>query len=95
MWETSENEFSDSECPLLKKGNKGSLENCKAFCLETPGCTAVNYDNSSTHCVLRGCDLPVASPAENVYKTFDGYWLSSTSTGDDKQVQNILRTNQF
>ena len=63
--------------------------------LETPGCTAVNYDNSSTHCVLRGCDLPVAPPAENVYKTFDGYWLSSTSTGDYKQVQNILRTNQF
>ena len=73
-WKTSKNDFSDSECPNLNHGDKGSLQNCKAFCLEEPGCNAFNYDSSSTHCVLRGCELPVVPPTKDVSGTYDGYW---------------------
>jgi len=79
-WETSKNEFSDSDCPNLNQGEKGSLENCKAFCLEEPDCTAFNYDNSSTYCTLRGCKLPVDPPTVDASATFDGYWHSSTGS---------------
>ena len=83
-WETSKNEFSNSECPNLKgskqKHLKGSLKNCKAFCLEEPGCTAVNYEDNSTDCILRGCKLPVVPPANNNFPTYDGYWLVSTGS---------------
>ena len=82
VWKTSKNEFSDSECSNLGfVQNAGSLENCKALCLEMSTCTAFNYENSSTYCVLRGCTLPIVPPAQNVYQTFDGYWKSSASTG--------------
>jgi len=77
-WKTSKNEFSDSECPNLNHGDKGSLQNCKAFCLEEPGCNAFNYDSTSTHCVLRGCELPVVPPTTDVSGTFDGYWTEAT-----------------
>ena len=77
-WQTSENEFSDSECPNLKRmRNVGSLENCKVFCLGDPACTAFNY-NSDGDCVLRGCTLPVVPPATSYYP-HHGYWLHSTT----------------
>merc|ERR1712025_1239816 len=56
-WETSRNDFSDSECPNLGfVQNAGSLENCTALCLEKSGCTAFNYERVSTSCVMRRCD---------------------------------------
>ena len=85
-WSTSKNEFSN-KCRNLGQGRKGSLENCKAFCLEKPGCTAFNYENRTTHCVLRGCKLPVVPPAKDRYPTFDGYWQDGSwqaSTGPCK-----------
>jgi len=90
-WKTSKNDFSDSECPNLNHGDKGSLQNCKAFCLEEPGCNAFNYDSSSTHCVLRGCELPVVPPTKDVSGAYDGYWtevtvvLSSTAGAAEHQ----------
>ena len=81
VWKTSKKEFSDSECSNLGWKHAGSLENCKALCLEMSTCSAFNYENSSTNCVLRGCTLPIVPPAQNVHKTFDGYWKSSASTG--------------
>ena len=83
-WETSKNEFSDSECPLLKSKIKGSLQICKAFCLEETGCTAFNWNRGKRRCILRGCKLPVVPPATNVFSGFVGYWISSTSTGNYK-----------
>ena len=76
QWAMSKNEFSDSECSKLNPGISGSVENCKAFCLEQkdPRCTAFNYDSSSKNCVLLGCKLPVVPPAKNVAPTYDGYW---------------------
>ena len=78
-WETSKNEFSDSECPNLKSGRKGGLQSCKTFCLEEPRCTAFNYNSKTTSCVLRGCSLPVVPPKANGVKTYDGYWYPSTA----------------
>ena len=79
-WETSKNEFSDGECSNLGfVPNVGSLENCKKLCLKKSDCTAFNYANSSTSCVLRGCKLPIVSPVQDRYPTFDGYWQSSCS----------------
>ena len=74
------NEFSDSECRHMRRGNKGSLENCKASCLEEPGCTAFNYWSSTTDCVLRACNLPVVPPSQNVFPHY-GYWLLPSTTG--------------
>ena len=85
-WETSENEFSDSECPNLKEANKDSLENCKAFCLAERGCTAINYDSKSTDCVLRGCNLPVVPPTNNRLASYDSYWLGTN-------IQQISHNN--
>ena len=80
MWETSENDFSDSECPNMGIfQNKGSLQACKELCLEMHGCTAFNYNSQTTTCVMRGCSLPVVPPANDNHDNFDGYWLSSTS----------------
>ena len=79
-WATSQNEFSDSECPNLGKHWKDSLQDCKAVCLEDTICTAVNYDDSSTACILRGCTLPVLPPANNKFPSFDGYWLVSSGS---------------
>ena len=82
VWKTSKNEFSDSECQNLGfVPNAGSFQGCIALCQEKSRCTAFNYENSSTSCVLRGCPLPIVPPAQNYYLTFDGYWKSSASTG--------------
>ena len=103
-WKTSKNEFSDSECANLKLvQNAGSLENCKDLCLdwrslgwtglEKSSCTAFNYADSSTSCVLRGCKMmPIIPPAQNRYPTFDGYWKSSASTGNfiESRSKNYL-----
>ena len=75
LWETSKNEFSDSECPNLKEGIKSSLENCQESCLNEANCTAINFDQSSGDCTLRGCSLPVVPPAQNDFPTYDGHWL--------------------
>ena len=84
-WKTSKNEFSDSECQNLGfVPNAGSFQGCIALCQEKSRCTAFNYENSSTSCVLRGCNLPIVPPTENVWPTFDGYWKSSASTGSYK-----------
>ena len=87
-WKTSKNEFSDSECQNVTHAqNAGSLENCKDLCLDFShhlrySCTAFNYADSSTSCVLRRCGMmPIIPPAQNRYPTFDGYWKSSASTG--------------
>ena len=73
-WESSKNDFY-FECKWLWRGNKGSLENCKTFCLEVEGCTAFNYHSGSTNCELLGCDTPVVPPASDNFNGYDGYWL--------------------
>ena len=75
-WSTSKNAFSDKECPNLKNRRKGSLENCKAFCLETPRCTAFNYRRATNHCVLRGCTLPVVPPVYP-HGDYNAYWRAN------------------
>ena len=102
MWETSENDFSDSECPNLGIfQDTGSLQACKDLCLEDAedadgsgsGCTAFNYNSNTKTCIMRGCSLPVVPPANDNNNHFDGYWPSSTSRGSCKQEQDMLHSN--
>ena len=83
-WKTSKNDFTDDDCTNLKiiekgvsmKGfNKGSLQNCKQFCLETKSCNAINYDKGSTACVVRRCTDPIVPPVKDNYPAFESYWL--------------------
>jgi len=73
-WESSNNEFSDCECPYLKHGVKGSLEHCKGSCLEEPACTAFNHQTTSGDCVLRSCDIPIEVPIKK-RSTHRSYWM--------------------
>ena len=86
-WKTSKNEFSDDECPNVGAVHK-SLQNCKDICLETPSCTAFNYNKITTSCVMRGCSLagglPVVPPANN--NNYDGFWLPTGSIRLDTYV---------
>ena len=53
-WETSKNEFSNSECPNMGIVKAKTSLHCTFYCRATIGCTAFNYetkfnnDNSST-----------------------------------------------
>ena len=73
-WKTSENEYTDSECPFLGNVVTGSLENCKNLCLETQNCNAFNYESSSTGCVTRKCSSPAPPPAQDSHPA-QGFWL--------------------
>ena len=61
-------------CPFLGSVVK-SLQDCKDLCVETPSCTALNYDKTTTTCVMRGCSLPVVPPVDDV-DDYEGFWLS-------------------
>ena len=76
-WETSENEFSDSECPNLGAPTVNDLQGCKDACLERTNCTAFNYNAVTTTCILRGCKIPVKGPSSDNDGDYDGFWLSS------------------
>jgi len=75
-WSSSQNDFSDSECPNLGVMSN-DLQGCKDACLRRTNCTAVNYNAVTTTCVLRGCKIPVKGPSSNNHDDFDGFWLSS------------------
>ena len=88
VWKKSKNDLTDSDCTNLKsnargvkgmKGlKKGSLQNCKNFCLETQRCNAINYDKGSTACVVRHCTDPDVLPVKDNYPAYDSYWLADT-----------------
>ena len=87
-WATSENDFSNSECPKLKADSKASLKSCKVFCLEERRCTAISYDNSTRVCELRDCrPFPIASPREPLDEK-SSYWM--VSTGRSKQGRHTV-----
>jgi len=75
-WSSSQNDFSDSECPNLGVMSN-DLQGCKDACLRRTNCTAFNYNAVTTTCVLRGCKIPVKGPSSNNHDDFDGFWLSS------------------
>ena len=82
VWKTSKNDFSDGDCPNLKRGGrrKDSLQNCKNFCLETQSCNAINYNSGSKDCVVRRCTHPVVPPVKDRYPAYNAYWLADTGS---------------
>jgi len=86
-WESSNNQFSDGECPYLKHGVKGSLGHCKGSCLEEPACTAFNHQSSSGDCVLRTCDIPIEAPSKK-RSTHRSYWMPTTEAENTNTSNN-------
>ena len=83
-WVSSQNEFSDYECPNIGRPNVIDLQGCKDACLERQDCTAFNYNPAETDgCILRGCNFPVRAPTSDDWDDYDGFWLSSS--GDFQQ----------
>ena len=95
LWHTSKNVIGD-DCPNLRIGGGSNIatstvEYCKVLCLEHPRCTAFNFDGNAKNCVLRACSLPVVPPTSDAFPTYDGYWLSSGTTGLCPFCQSIFR----
>ena len=55
--------------------HSGGLRKCKDLCLETPGCSAFNYNDLTTSCALRRCSRPIIPPAKDLDPHYNGYWL--------------------
>ena len=70
--------WSNSQCPLIKRYSKKSFSECTSLCVNTDGCTVINFSDSQeiNGCVLRGCSEPVPLPDLD-YPSHQGYALSS------------------
>ena len=88
-WSSSQNDFSDSECPNLGAPPVNDLQGCKDACLERTNCSAFNYKAVTTTCILRGCQIPVKGPSSDNHGNYDGYWLSFPG----RYQQDHLRMN--
>ena len=99
LWHTSKNVIGD-DCPNLRIGGGSNIatstvEHCKVLCLEHPRCTAFNFDGNAKNCVLRACSLPVVPPTSDAFPTYDGYWLSSGTTGLGHFVNQYSEVQRF
>ena len=63
-------------CPFLKKATNMGLDECKTFCENTSGCTAINFNSGQRKCVLRECAIPVPPPAWNYGRGYKGYYTT-------------------
>ena len=68
--------WTDSQCRRLKERKVG-LAQCKGACLNTEGCTAINFHKPKGKCIMRSCDMPVPKPVGNKESKFVGYHLSN------------------
>ena len=50
-----------------------NIEKCKSACLDTPGCTALNYRHGSV-CNLKDCSATVPVPTSS-WNGYEGYYL--------------------
>ena len=50
-----------------------NIEKCKSACLETPGCTALNYKHEHV-CILKDCSSTVPVPTSS-WSGYEGYHL--------------------
>ena len=84
-WVSSQNEFSDYECPNIGRPNVVDLQGCKDACLEMQDCTAFNYNAAETEgCILRGCNFPVTAPASD---DWDSGFLPQVTINNDHTSQ--------
>ena len=66
--------WGDEECPHLKN-HKTGLEECKAKCVKTEGCNAINFNSDSTDCVLRKCETTPPPKPKSENAGYKGYFL--------------------
>ena len=82
-WQTSKNDFTDSDCKKLKKDNfkTDDIEKCKYYCLRTQNCNAINYHRGGRgDCVVRHCTWPVLPPVKDNNPTSYSHWLVDTGS---------------
>ena len=68
----------DTQCPFIKSimhkdYPSYNIEKCKSACLDTPGCTALNYKHGSV-CNLKDCSATVPVPTSS-WTGYEGYYL--------------------
>jgi len=79
-WTQTENIWNDAACENL--GNyQGNLTQCKIQCIETTGCTAINfhYHETDPGCTLRECSEDQKKKPNFSWPGFVGYYWSGTT----------------
>merc|ERR550519_669947 len=66
--------WDNEECQHIANFKNFGLDDCKKKCVETAACTAINYNQVSKACVLRGCVQPVQAPQWQ-FGDFRGYYI--------------------
>ena len=80
----------DTQCPKIKSimyESSYNIEKCKSACLDTPGCTALNYKHGSV-CNLKQCSATVPVPTFS-WNGYEGYYLKTGKRHSNKiMIQN-------